>query len=178
MRARRAGFTLIEVLVALVIMATMAGVLVISLPGFDQRRAEREADRLAAFLSLICEQAELSGREIGLHLSTGGYGFSLSDRDVWLPFASGHRFEERKVEGVSLSVPDEELPPVPDFERPPQATCWPTGELSALDVRVVHGDRARARVRTASDTAARVEISDDGREWRPLRDDEPARLRR
>lgn len=169
MRTRGGGFTLIEVLVALVILATMAGVLVMSLGGFDQRRAEREADRLAAFLMLVCEQAELSGREVGIHLATGGYGFSLSDRDAWLPYPAGHRFEERRVNGVRLALADGELPPEVDFRLPPQATCWPSGELSALDVRLMHDDRERARVRTGADTAPVVEIPDDAQAWRALR---------
>lgn len=169
MRARRAGFTLIEVLVALVILATMAGVLVISLPGFDQRRAEREADRMAALLMLACEQAELSGRDIGLHLSATGYGFSLSDREAWLPYPEGHRFGLRFTEGVALALPDLVLPPVPDYEAPPQVICWPSGELSELDVRVVQGDHERARVRTGADAVAIVEVADEARSWRPLR---------
>lgn len=169
MRARRAGFTLIEVLVALVILATMAGVLVISLPGFDQRRAEREADRLAALLMLACEQAELSGRDIGVHLSATGYGFSLADRDAWLPYPEGHRFGPRLTEGIQLALPDVNLPAVPEFEAPPQAICWPSGELSALDIRLVQGERERARVRTGADMMAIVEVADDTRTWRPLR---------
>lgn len=167
---RFAGFTLVEVLVALVIMAVIAGVMVLSLSGLDPRRAEREAERLAAVLTLACEQAELAGRELGVHLAASGYGFSLAGDSGWLPFAAGHRFRTRSLDGVTLEVAGLALPRVPAFEDAPQAVCYPGGELSALDVRLRHGERLLARVRTGADGAPAIERSDDdGRSWRPLR---------
>lgn len=166
-RSRSTGFTLIEVLVALVILATLAGVLVISLPSFDQRRAEREAERFAALLVLACEQAELGGRELGVHLAQTGYGFSLADREGWLPYGGGHRFQERELAGISLRLPDAHLPGQLDFERAPEAVCWPGGELSALELRFVHGERELARVRTGADAAPVFERSDGEGGWRP-----------
>jgi general secretion pathway protein H len=167
---RPSGFTLIEVLVALVIMAVLAGVMVLSLSGLDPRRAEREAERLAALLTLACEQAELAGRELGVHLAASGYGFSLADGREWLGFAAGHRFRTRSLDAVTLQVPGLALPALPDFDEDPQAVCFPGGELSALDVRLRHGERVLARVRTGADGAPGIESSDDdGRSWRPLR---------
>lgn len=172
MRARRAGFTLIEVLVALVIIATLVGVIAVSLPGFDDRRAVREAERFEALLALVCEQAELSGREIGIHLARHGYGFSIGDRDRWLPYPVGHRFEAREVQGVALTTPTRPLPDIVEFEDAPQASCWPTGELSAMDLRFEHEGRERLRVRTLVDGTPLIESAAGdaaGRDWRPLR---------
>ena len=169
MTGRRTGFTLIEMLVALVILATMAGVLVLSLSGFDQRRAEREAERFAALLQLACEQAELSGRELGVHLGTVRYGFSLADRDSWLQYPASHRFHERALDGVELIAHGGSLPPVPDYERAPQLVCWPTGELSAFDLRFVHESREWMRVRASADGRPAIEAADPGDDWRPWR---------
>lgn len=169
LRAPLKGFTLIEVLVVVVILAVIAGALVIALPQFDQRRAEREAERLAALLALACEQAELAGRELGLHLVAGGYGFSLADGDRWLPFAAEHRFHPRRVEGVAMQVDGREPVARDLVDSEPAAVCWPSGELSPLDVRFVHAGRMQARVHTGADAIARVELSEDGRDWRALR---------
>ena len=161
-----AGFTLIEVLVVVVVLAVTVGAVLFSVSGLDGRRAEREGERLFLLLQLACEQAELGGREVGLHLAATGYGFSLAAQDRWLPFANGHRLQERIVEGSLLRVPSTMLPDVPDYERAPQATCWPSGELSTLDIRVVHADIERVRVRTGADARPLLETSDDGRQWR------------
>ncbi len=166
MRAPRAGFTLIEVLVVVVVLAVIVGAVVMSVTGMDARRADREAERLYLLLQLACEHAELNGREVGLHLAARGYGFSLTAQDRWAPFTPGHRLAERHVDGSVLDVPSAALPETPDFERAPQATCWPTGELSPLDIRVIHAGLARARVRTGADARPLLETSDDGRNWR------------
>jgi general secretion pathway protein H len=169
MTGRRAGFTLIEMLVALVILATMAGVLVMSLSGFDQRHAERETERFAALLRLACEQAELSGRELGVHVGIEAYGFSLADRDGWLQYPASHRFHERALEGVHLVAHGGTLPVLPDYERAPQLVCWPTGELSAFDLRFVHEEREWMRVRTSADGRPAIEAVDDRGDWRSWR---------
>lgn len=169
MPSPRAGFTLIEVLVVVVVLAVIVGAVLLSASGLDARRAEREGERLYLLLQLACDHAELSGREVGLHLAATGYGFSVAAQDRWLPFANGHRLHERIVEGSLLAVPSASLPDAPDYERAPQAMCWPSGELSALDIRVIHAERARARVRTGADARPVLEASDDGREWRALR---------
>jgi len=164
-RPLRTGFTLIEVLVVVAVLAVVVGAIMLSTTGLDARRANREAERLFLLLQLACEQAELGGREIGIHMASGGYGFSLASQERWLPFAAGHRLQERQLEGASLEVPSVRLPDHPDYERAPQAVCWPTGELSPLEVRIVHAGLARARVRTGADARPLLETSGDGRAW-------------
>lgn len=162
------GFTLIEVLVAVVIIAIMVAVAVVSIGGNDQRQVQREAERFAALLMLACEQSELSGRQIGVHIGQAGYGFSLATSDGWLPFGPDHRFHERELSATRLQPGAGDLPDAPAFEAEPQALCWPSGELSTLDLRFVRDEQARVRVRTAVDARPLVELSDDGRDWRVL----------
>ena len=162
------GFTLIEVLVAVVIIAIIVAVAVVSIGGNDQRQLQREAERFAALVTLACEQSELSGRQIGVHLGQQAYGFSLATSDGWLPFGAGHRFHERELSAIRLQPGAGSLPEAPEYEAEPQALCWPSGEFSELDLRFVRNKEARVRVRTAADARALVEISDDGRDWRAL----------
>ena len=162
------GFTLIEVLVAVVIIAIVVAVAVVSIGGNDQRQVQREAERFVALLTLACEQSELSGRPIGVHLGQSGYGFSLATSDGWLPFGADHRFHERELAAVHLHPGAGSVPEQPDFEAEPQARCWPSGELSALDLRFARGGQALVRVRTAADAQPLVEIRDDGRHWQAL----------
>ncbi|MFA7540787.1 MAG: prepilin-type N-terminal cleavage/methylation domain-containing protein [Lysobacterales bacterium] len=172
-RPKSGGFTLIEILVVVAIVAIMVAVAVVSLSGLDGRRLEREAQRFAALARLACEQSELSGRELGMHLASDGYGFSLATAQGWAPFADNHRFGARELDGVVLQLAGTTLPELPDFEAAPQALCWPSGELSALDLRFVEvGARpdvqARLRVRTGADAQPWVEVRDEREGWRTL----------
>ncbi len=174
-KARRCGgFTLIEILVVVVIMAVMVAVAVVSLSGLDGRHLEREAERFSALLHLACEQSELSGRELGIHLATTGYGFTMASAQGWLPFPDDHRFRVRELDGVALQLADGALlPDRPDFQAPPQVLCWPSAELSALDLRFLAegataGTAARLRVRTGADALPWVELRDEANGWQPL----------
>jgi len=78
------GFSLIEILVVIVILAVTAAAVTLAVGDVGERRLARDAERLQALLGYACEQAELSGRQIGLSLDRDGYRFSRADHADWL----------------------------------------------------------------------------------------------
>jgi general secretion pathway protein H len=135
------GFSLIEVLVAVAIVALMAAAVVLSVGSAGAgRTAEREAQRLAQLVEHACERASLTGRPHGLHVSLDRYSFSVWDgtrfvfvnrdelRQRQLP--DGMRFELGAV-GSGLDLGER-------FAEKPQVVCWPSGELTpfTLDIAV------------------------------------------
>ncbi len=72
---RAAGFTLIEVLVSVVILAVVASAVVLALPDTGERRLQRAADQAATLLAMACERAEASGRDVGIAVDRGGLAF-------------------------------------------------------------------------------------------------------
>jgi general secretion pathway protein H len=98
LRARR-GFTLIEVLVVLVIVAAMAGLVVFSVPDNAERALKREAQGLAALLNTANDEAVMQSRDLGLVINDQGYRFVAFDfeKKTWLPLQQKplgeHRFE-------------------------------------------------------------------------------------
>ncbi len=109
-RAAR-GFTLIELMVVLVIVAAMAGLLVIGGGDNAARQLRREGEGLATLLNLAADEAVMQGIELGLFIDDDGYRFLLLDPD------SG------------LWQPVEEKPLQPrEFERPLQLTFELDGE--------------------------------------------------
>ena len=62
--ARRAGFTLIEILVAMAIVGVLAAILVLVAAPGEATQARNEARRLAALLELTFGEARASGQSI------------------------------------------------------------------------------------------------------------------
>ena len=102
---RQRGFTLIEILVVVVIIALMAAVMTVAVGALGgDRQIEEEADRIADVLSVTLEQAELEGRDYGLRIEPDGYEVMVFDgRRGWTP-AGGDRWFERHVLPPGLSV--------------------------------------------------------------------------
>src|SRR3954471_11879978 len=81
---RSRGFSLIEILVVLVILGVAVAAVTLGIAGAGGgRQLERDAERLGALVSYACEQAELSGRDIGMSFSRSGYRFGRSNHAGW-----------------------------------------------------------------------------------------------
>ena len=98
--ARRAGFTLIEVLVVLAIMAVVAAaVVVMALPG-DAEAARAEAQRLAALLESAMREARASGSSIAWSAERQGYAFWQRGEDGdWVPYPRTSPYRSRVFAG-------------------------------------------------------------------------------
>lgn len=73
---RARGFTLIEILVAIVIIGIVMSVAVMSLSlAGDDREIRREARRMMSLIQLAQDDAMMQGREFGLEVMTGSYRF-------------------------------------------------------------------------------------------------------
>ncbi len=79
-RAHTAGFTLLELLVVLFVIAVMSGLAVIQLGSRDRdRQLETEVMRLQHLLELARNEAVLTASEWGLELEGGSYRFLRLD---------------------------------------------------------------------------------------------------
>ena len=111
MRVAARGFTLIEMLVTVVILAVLASVLVLSVgAGDEEQRLRREVERLQARIVYACERAELTGREVGLHLRAGGYAFSAMQGEGWRFIEDDPALKRTQLAtSITLSADDEAL---------------------------------------------------------------------
>jgi general secretion pathway protein H len=98
---RRAGFTLVEILVVLVIIGIITAVALLSfgILGND-RGLDREARRMATIIEMVTDEAMLQGRDYGLEILTGGYRFVELDPllNQWLEVTGDDLMKPRTLE--------------------------------------------------------------------------------
>jgi general secretion pathway protein H len=127
------GFTLIEILVVVVILAVLAGALTLAVNGVGgERRLAAQSEQMQALLGYACEQAELTGRSIGISLSASAYRFSNLERGNWIPFGPGELRTRPWLEGTSaLLTRDGRIVQIAgEFPEKPQLVCFSSGEMT------------------------------------------------
>lgn len=142
-RARRAGFTLVELLMTVAIIGLAAGAVVLSVPDPRPSVAE-DAERFAARLSRAREEAVLTNRPVAVETTASGYAFSGFDGAEWSPLTDGPFGPEAWSDGLTVS-PAEPLRVVFD----------PTGVAEPANVTLSRDGRA---ARIAVDGAGEVTI--------------------
>lgn len=94
------GFTLIEVLAVVVVIAIATAVVLLSVNVVgDDRDLDREARRLASLIELAADEAELQGRDFGIEFIRQGYRFVEYDpySDTWSGVVGDEMFRQREL---------------------------------------------------------------------------------
>lgn len=82
-RARAdAGFTLVEALVAIAVIALLAGMAMIASPGPD-RQLQAQAERFAAFIARGADESVMANTAMALTVTTEGYSFARRTASGW-----------------------------------------------------------------------------------------------
>lgn len=116
LRGCESGFTLIEILVALTIMAVLSSMIAISVLPSDAETADKEARRLAALLEMASSETRASGQIIAWSPDEGGYSFwRRSEEGEWVRFPDSSAYRRRwfggQTELRNVLVGGRPLPP-------------------------------------------------------------------
>jgi len=138
-RMRQSGFTLIEVLVTLVLVAVLSTMLVIVASPSAAAQARTEGRRLAALIELALAEARASGQSIAWSPVPGGYAFFRRAEDGgWVGFADDSVYRRRSLpDGVLLRDVTVEAHPLREGER---IVMSPYGLAGAMTATVAAGD--------------------------------------
>jgi len=147
-KADEAGFTIIELMIVVTLIALAAATVALAFPG-DAARLRDDAARFAARTRAARDMAIIEGRSVSVWVSPGGYGFDRRAAQGWEPIADKPLRVARWSDGIRSDVTS------PDGRA--RVTFDSTGFVSApLTVDLHHGDRHQL-VRIGSDGVVRLD---------------------
>ena len=153
MGSSQRGFTLLELLVAIVIAGVLIGVATLSIGAFD-RGLRFEADRLAQLLSLAREEALVRGAPIRLEADEERYRFAIWRDRRWQPILDDRDLRERLWE----------RPTRVSVERPDTRTAIEFGRDQVDTPFALHIEREGERVSIVSNGLGAFELRQETRQ--------------
>ncbi|CAD5109760.1 type II secretion system minor pseudopilin GspH [Zestomonas carbonaria] len=161
---RAEGFTLVELLVVLVIIGSLAGLAVLGSGLASPARAlQGEAERLAGLIGVLVDEAVLDNREYGLRLSPDGYQVLRYEESSgeWQPMSDKmHRLPDWaelriELEGQAIRLPG---PAADDGDgkkaaerNAPQLLILSSGEFSPFRLQLGERRQDGLRLQLSSD---------------------------
>jgi general secretion pathway protein H len=135
--ARSAGFTLVELMVVLAVLALAATIVILTIPG-SNARVHDEADRLAVRIASLRDLAIVEGRPMALVVSPSGYGFERREVGGWAVLPGRGFARHNWPRGVRLTDPADGAPLRIAFD--------PVGMTSARTVLTIGDSAVSARL--------------------------------
>jgi general secretion pathway protein H len=167
---RSKGFTLVEILVVVVIMAVVISLAVLSIgtTGRDSQ-LDQEGRRVQALIDLLHERAVLEGRDFGVRILPSAYEFVVYDtiKDQWKKFDEENQYRHRELpKGVSfqlqldqttvvLKAPDKDLSGGPP--QPPQLAIAASGEGTPFRL-ILQRDTTQAQATVNGDALGKISL--------------------
>jgi len=153
------GFTLIEILVVVIIVATISGIALMSMGLIgDDRELDTERKRLATLIEVAQDEAMMQGREFGLELMTSTYRFVEFDplSSQWNEILGDDLFRLRKLpDGMEFELyvedkrvllennpkefedPDEAGMSLGNESYAPHVFVFSSGESTSFEIRLM-----------------------------------------
>lgn len=103
--AREGGFTLVELMVTITVVALMSAAVVWAMP--DPRgKVQGDALRFAARVRAARDQAIVTAQPVSVWATAGGYGFDQRVAGRWTPLADKPLRVERWTDGAAATLDD------------------------------------------------------------------------
>jgi general secretion pathway protein H len=173
---RSKGFTLIEILVVILIMAVVISLTVLSVnsTGRDSQLDE-ESRRIEGLVGLLHERALLEGRDFGLRIEPTAYEFVVYDtvRERWMMLSQEQEFRHRNLpKGISFQLQlDSQTVVIKPIDRnlasgeappPPQVAIAASGEGTPFRL-TLQRDATQAKASVDGNALGKITHEDSNR---------------
>lgn len=131
------GFTLVEILVVVVIMAIVVSLAILSVhTGGRDTQLDEESRRIEGLMGLLHERALLEGRDFGMRIEPAAYEFLVYEprRDLWMALDQDQEYRRRSLpKGVSFQLElDSQVVVIKPIERNPSSDAPAPGPQLAI----------------------------------------------
>lgn len=165
---KQRGYTLVEVIVVLIIVATLSGLIIIRVGQFGTAPPAQQLDRLATLLAGWCEQAVFQQRNLAVRISADGYDFWEPDyatgdvgvRSVSWRESRHEQYAPRAWEGdvepdlvVSGQVTELDL-------DVPQLRCFASSQMTPFTLRLRQPGQNRHQAILEASNIGRLRLQD------------------
>lgn len=175
----QSGFTLIEILVVVVVIAILVSIGMLSLGILgDDRQLRREATRIGSLLEVAQDEAIMQGREFGLEIFRESYRFVEYDpvQRIWAEVPAENMFRARQLpenmefdlfiedksilldlEGADLSEPADERDDDARKDYAPHVYIFSSGDTTPFQLRLLDAQQQHTVI-LAADVTGKVEV--------------------
>jgi general secretion pathway protein H len=166
-RAFNRGFTLFEILVALLIIGLIVGVATLKIGNPAPDKLREESRRLEAILGLAREEAILQSRDFGVSFWQQGYAFHDFFEGQWRRVERDRMLRTYQLpEGMRVQLTLEGIDVVmsPVEQEKPQVFILSSGEMSPFKLRLKFLDLPAFFTELSADALGVLELTDSERE--------------
>ena len=157
---RQQGFTLLEILVAVAIIAIVSGMAVVRFESSDGRRAAQAGEQMAMLLDAARNEAIFSGRSVAISSDGQGYQFWGADgaNGEWIVLPRDEMLVAKRLpDGVAWKAQRVNDRPQNIGQR---IVFPPDGVIDPFTIELAAGDSV---VRLEADVMGRIEVVDASR---------------
>lgn len=149
MRKPNKGFTLIEIMVVVVIVAVLISAVTLSFPPVGDKLLKENADRFSALINLAQDEAILQSNELAVEITPTGYSFYQNENNSWQAF-SDKPFSKRQLpaeistkiflDGISINLEDRD-------KDKPQVVILSSGEMTPFTYTLQFKDQSEIQLK-------------------------------
>lgn len=149
MRKLNKGFTLIEIMVVVVIVAVLISAVALSFPPVGDKLLKENANRFSALMSLAQDEAILQSTELAVEITPTGYSFYQNEGNSWVSFSDAP-FSKRQLpaeistklylDGISIDLKDRD-------KDKPQVVILSSGEMTPFTYTLQFKDQSEIKLK-------------------------------